>query len=124
MSEAPKKPEDPGPVAPASPPPDDPATRIATLQDSIKALESEIRTLEGKIANRNAAVAERLTLENRELNKRVERLRKCLYGLQLEAGEGRSPAESALAYETLKSAALDYFKIANVDPELWKNLAS
>jgi hypothetical protein len=97
-------------------------SRINVLQESIKAVEGEIRTLSGRFANRNPALVEPVKKENEELKKRMDLLQKALFGLLLESTKTKLMEDQKNQLDILKQAAIDYFKKANINPDLWKNI--
>jgi predicted nuclease with TOPRIM domain len=97
--------------------------RINALQETVKVLEGEIRTLTGRFANRNPALLAPLKKENTELTERLEKLEKCHLGLLLETTKPRQNDEFKTMTEVLRLAAIEYFRKANINPEIWKNIA-
>jgi hypothetical protein len=117
----------PPPATAAATPPAAPTTiqgRVAELEKNLATTLQEVRTLEGKLANRNPKLIEALKKENDELEKRFQVLKNVLFAMISESYLARNADEFKLQYEVLKQAALEYFKVSNTDPELWKSIAS
>ena len=99
-------------------------TRITALQVQVTALKAEIKTIEGKLANKNPLTANALKKENDELRARNLILQKAFHGIITEGFKPRQAEDMKMQYEVLCQAAIEYFKKANVDPEIWKNIVS
>jgi hypothetical protein len=97
--------------------------RIEALQKEVDALSNDLRTVQGKLANRDPVLIAQIHRENAELKTRLGGLQKALYALLTEMMTPSQPDDLSLRYEVLRRAAIDYFKKANVDPEIWKNIA-
>jgi hypothetical protein len=123
MSNKPAPPAAQAPAAPAAPP-SGTQVRIAELQAALETVTSDIRTAQGRLSNRDPQVVGKLKNENAELAKRFELLKSTLFAMITESYQARNADEFKLQYEVLKLAALEYFKITNTDPELWKSIAS
>lgn len=100
------------------------SARIAELQDKLTILKQEVRIIQGRLANRDPAASARLQEENKKLKERVTALEKALYAIITDFQKPRSSEEATLHNDVLRVAAVDHFKKANVDPELWKNIVS
>jgi len=117
-------------AAPATPPkvslsPEaEAATRIKELETKLTALNAEIKVLHGKLSNRDPLIAHKLKKENEALAIRIAKLEQALYALLADSFKPRQPDESNLQYEVIRRAAVEFFKKANVAPELWKNIES
>lgn len=99
-------------------------SRIKDLQARIIALQMEVRTMQGRFANRDPKLLRLLKKENADLKARILLLEKAFYGLMLDALEPRNSEEENIRYGILREATVEYCKNTNVDPEIWKNLAS
>lgn len=124
MTDAKKPPAAPTAPAPTPLPEDAAKTRIEEAQKEIRALKQEIVNMNGKIMNLDPQVAQKLQTKNDELRGRRDALIKALFALHGDAVTGRSPEEEQIRSEVLRLAAVEYFKKANVDPQLWKSLES
>ncbi|OFZ19609.1 MAG: hypothetical protein A2X94_17360 [Bdellovibrionales bacterium GWB1_55_8] len=100
------------------------SARIADLQTRLSALKLEIRTATGRLTNADPKAVSLLEKENETLRSRETALRKALYGLMMDADKPRQMDEAEQALEILRRAAVEYFKKANVAPEIWKNIES
>ena len=98
--------------------------RVAELQSQLAILEQEVKTLAGRIANRDPVKAKAITAENVTLKARLALLQKLYFTLAQKMSLGSSAEDVSTEYEMLRLAAVDYFKQINLDPELWKNIAS
>ena len=118
---APATPAQPkGPVTPES----EASARIAHLQTAVDALKAEVKTLKGKLANRDPVLQHKLKSENEALTTRLKLLKKALFGIMMDSYKPRLTDEAEIKYEVLRRAAVDYFKKANIAPEIWKNIES
>ena len=98
--------------------------RINELQTTVQNLTTEVHMLDGKLSNRNPELYQKLKEENAELQKRFDLLKTVLFAMISESSQPRNADEMKLQYEVLRLAAVDYFKKAKTDPELWKSIAS
>ncbi len=98
--------------------------RIEALEKQIADLKQELRILKGKFANRSPDRSNRLKQENHDLKSRLALLQKALFGMAYESYKARGEKEFKEQIETLRMAAVEYFKQAKIDPEIWKNIAS
>jgi hypothetical protein len=102
---------------------DESQARVNLLRAQVVLLEKELHTIQGKLDNRDPVAARKLSKENSELRARVVRLEKALSGLIADGFLAREPADQKLKNDVLQQAAVEFFKKANLDPELWKNIA-
>lgn len=100
------------------------AARINDLQARLASLKQEIKTIQGRMANRNPQMILATQKENDLLKARIEKLKSALFTLVMDSYKPRSPDEAELNYENLRRASVDYFKKANIAPEIWKNIES
>jgi hypothetical protein len=98
--------------------------RIKDLQARIIALQTEVKMLQGRFSNRDPRLLRLIKAENAELGARAQLLEKALQGLMLDALEPRNAEEEATRYSILREATVELCKNTNVDPEIWKSLAS
>ncbi len=110
----------------ATPPPaaEAPLDPIAEMERRISEIGKEIRILEGRAANRNPATIQRIQTENEALRQRQDRLKRALFLLVRETLAASTPADIKTQNELLRQAGADFCQKYNVNPELWKNLAS
>ncbi len=112
--------KDPKAAAPAQ----TPESRIAVLTEQLKQLQNDIRTLEGRIANRDPKLTQVLEAENRDLLKKLAVLEKTLFAVLVDAELPRTSSEFQQRYKVLQQSAVEFFKHAQIDNELWKNIES
>jgi hypothetical protein len=105
-------------------PEEEASERIAKLQVDVVAVEREIKTLEGKLANRNPAALGEVRTANAALEKRLTALKLALYSLLIDSLKPRFNEDLHLQLECLRQATIEFCQKANVDPEIWKNIAS
>ncbi|OFZ83029.1 MAG: hypothetical protein A2583_13290 [Bdellovibrionales bacterium RIFOXYD1_FULL_53_11] len=98
------------------------SARIGMLQESVKNLEGELRTIEGRFKNRDPALIAPLQAENKRMQDRIDTLLKSYYFLLMESLMPRQSDEFKAQLEILKNSAIEYFKKANIDQEIWKNI--
>lgn len=120
MAEAPPA----APAAPQASPEDEVKARVKALQTQAEALENEIKTMRGRISNRDPEALKDLQKENEELKARSLRLQKILSGILVENLRPSQISDEKVRHEILRQAAISYFRKANIDPEIWKSIAS
>lgn len=98
--------------------------RVDSLRQEVSMLEKQIRSLQGMIKNRDPKRVKSVQDENESLKARMKRLETAFYGSVTDMFRPRNADESNIQYELLKEWTADFFKKANVDLELWKNIAS
>lgn len=122
-----KKPPAPAtnkPQAPAQISPEAEANaRIDAIQETCKTIEGELRTLSGRFKNRDPALIKPLQAENAQISARLALLEKAFLGLLVETTKPRQVEEMKTQLDILKSSAVEYFRKANINPDLWKNIA-
>lgn len=96
--------------------------RIAALEEALAPLEKDIRTLEGRVANRKPEILVSLKNENTAMRTRLARLEKALLALLLESLNPMNLEDARTSLDALRFSALDFCKLSNIDPDLWKNL--
>ncbi len=99
-------------------------SKVAALTEQLKQLETETRTIEGRLKNRDPRLTQQLTRENAELQKRLVLLQKTLYAVISDAVKPRTASDFQQKHKVLQQAAIDFFKQAQIDQELWKNIES
>ena len=82
-----------------------------------------LRTMEGRFKNRDPALIKPLQGENTELSTRLALVEKAFLALLLETTRPRGMEEMKNTLDILKSSAVEYFRKANINPDLWKNIA-
>lgn len=99
-------------------------TRVVELQSQAKLLEQEVKTLRGRIANRDPKKVAALQKDTEALKLKVQTLTKIQTEFLKRSALASSPEEHEVLYQTLKAAAVEYFQQINLDPNLWKSIAS
>jgi|GEM_PF-3797921 len=100
------------------------ANQITEMERRISEIEKEIRILEGRATNRNPATIQRIQAENELLRQRQTRLKRATYLLLRETLVSAQAADLRTQNEILRLAGVEFCQQYNVNPELWKNLAS
>ncbi|HAR44582.1 MAG TPA: hypothetical protein DCS07_18440 [Bdellovibrionales bacterium] len=131
MSQPTKPPQKPSAATPAAAPAKPTLSPEAELSGRIKEIEArllvlngEIKVLKGKLSNRDPLLAHKLKKENELLKGRIGKLEQALAALLADSFKPRQPDESNIQLDVMRRAAVEYFKKANVAPELWKNIES
>lgn len=98
--------------------------RIAELEQKIAKVTGEIKTLKGLIDNNNPGEITEIKAQNNLLQGRIDRLEKSVYILLTESFTRRLADDMKQKVEVLRLSAVDYFKNAKINRELWKNIES
>lgn len=101
-----------------------PTSENEDLRKEIMKVQQETRQFQGQLANRSQALLEKLKLENDGLKARIPRMELALNALIMDSLKPRMAEDEKLQYEALRQAAVEFFKRANVDPQIWKSLVS
>jgi hypothetical protein len=98
--------------------------KISALEAELKTLEGELVSLKGKLAGRKEAIAKTLRNDATAKREKVEALAQVAHSLALDSLKPRNTVEAQATLERLKTEIISYCTKNNVDPELWKSLAS
>ncbi|HUP56225.1 MAG TPA: hypothetical protein VM598_02155 [Bdellovibrionota bacterium] len=98
--------------------------RIAALETELKALEASLVSSRGRLAGRKKSRLAELRAENEAARARVEFLSQAACSLAVDALEPRDATEAEMQSERLKQALVAHCRKNNIDPELWKSIAS
>jgi hypothetical protein len=98
--------------------------RIAAIEPELKATEDELVSLKAKIAGRKESVAQQLRAENQALKERVSLLVEIAHSLSMDALHPSEEGAARLQLERIKQAVVTFCTQSNIDPGLWKKLAS
>ena len=97
--------------------------KITELQSSVMLRTAEIKVLEGKIGNRDPLLSAKLQKENKALRMRADALERAFELLISDTLKARSVDDARHELEVQRQATIEFCKLANVDPEIWKNIA-
>ena len=98
--------------------------RISALEEELKAAEHELASLKGKMAGRKESVAHQLRSENQALKGRTELLVEIAHSFAMDALHPTDEGSARLQLDRIKQAVVTYCTKSNIDPGLWKRLAS
>jgi hypothetical protein len=119
-----KKESEPTPPKHVAAPEEEARSHIAELELALTKTSGEIKTLKGLIENNNPNDITEIKAKNNSIQGRIDRLEKALFILITEAFTIRTADDMKVKIEVLRLSAIDYFKTAKINKELWKNIES
>jgi hypothetical protein len=98
--------------------------RIAALGSELEAIETFLVSGRGKLAGRKESRLAELRAAHESARARVGLLSQAAASLAVDSLEPRDATEALMQSEKLKQALVAHCRKNNIDPELWKSIAS
>ena len=113
-----------GEAGEATTPEEQAKARIAELEHEVSGLQNEVKIMEGMKLNRNPEMIAKAKAENEEAKDRMSDIFRATYALISDLALAREPEIEKAGMENLKQGAVFLCNELNLDPDVWKNIAS